>query len=197
MVGLSRPSALRVWMVACIAALGISACDSPPVKELEAAEAELAKARDADAEVFASEAFSEAETALTDARANVLRREYRSALSSALDAAQKSKEARGVAAVAKDAVRKRSDALVASARERIAQAASSGEAKGRKAAPTPECRNAVDRAQPLVETLASHAADGDWVAAREDVTATEGALDQIDKACAVPSRSKTATKPRR
>jgi hypothetical protein len=76
-------------------ALGLLAvgCEQPPTKEIAGAEAALAQAREAGADTFAPEQFREAQAALADAQRKVQASDYRGALSSALDAAEKSRAA--------------------------------------------------------------------------------------------------------
>ncbi len=69
------------------------ACDQPPTRELGAAESALRDARKEGADVFAAERFKEAEAALASARQKVDQKDYRGALSSAVDAAEKAKAA--------------------------------------------------------------------------------------------------------
>lgn len=73
--------------------LALAACDQPPTKEIAAAEAQLEQARQAGAERFAPERWREAEAALGAARAKVQQKDYRGALSSANDAAEKGRAA--------------------------------------------------------------------------------------------------------
>jgi len=78
----------------CVAlALLLCACDQPPTRELEAAEAALEEARRADAARFAPERFREAETALAEARQRLQSNDYRGALSSAMDTVDRSRGA--------------------------------------------------------------------------------------------------------
>lgn len=78
---------------AALLALLLSACDQPPTRELGAAESALADARKEGADVFAAERFKEAEATLASARQKVDQKDYRGALSSAVDAAEKAKAA--------------------------------------------------------------------------------------------------------
>lgn len=77
-------------LVLCLLA---AACEQPPSKEITAAEAALAQARKDKADVFAPEQFREAQAALADAQRKVQAKDYRGALSSALDTAEKSRTA--------------------------------------------------------------------------------------------------------
>ncbi len=74
-----------------IAALLSFACDQPPIKEIAAAEAELRKASAAAADVYVAERYAEADAALQDARRRVGEKDYRGALSSAMEAADRAR----------------------------------------------------------------------------------------------------------
>jgi hypothetical protein len=78
-----------------------AACSDPPVKEIGAAEAALAQARQAGADTFAPDRWKEAESALALARRKVQEKDYRGALSAASDSAEKSKVAVQAAEAAK------------------------------------------------------------------------------------------------
>lgn len=73
--------------------LAVVGCEQPPSKEVAAAEAAVAEARKTGAEQYAADRFKEAERALQEARAKVQAREYRAALSSATEAAEKARQA--------------------------------------------------------------------------------------------------------
>jgi hypothetical protein len=81
--------------------LALAACDQPPTKEIAAAEAQVEQARQAGAERFAPERWREAEAALGAARAKVQQKDYRGALSSANDAADKARGAVSAVAAAR------------------------------------------------------------------------------------------------
>lgn len=83
------------------AALLLVACDQPPVKEIAAAETALAQARKDDAERYAPDRLKEAEAAFAEAQRKVREKDYRGALSSATDAAEKGHNASQAAAAAK------------------------------------------------------------------------------------------------
>lgn len=83
------------------AVLLLSACDQPPAKEIGAAEAAVRKARAAGADVYVAERYAEAEAALLDARRRVGEKDYRGALSSATEAAEKARAAAQAASAAR------------------------------------------------------------------------------------------------
>ena len=80
-------------LAALASALLLSACDQPPAKEIAAAEAALALSRAAQADAYAPELWKAAELALSQARQKVEAKDYRGALSSAMDAGEKARSA--------------------------------------------------------------------------------------------------------
>lgn len=105
---------MRPWP-AILAVLCLSACSGPPLKEIAAAEARLAEAREAGAARFAPERLKEAEVALRTARQKIDAKDYRGALSAASDAADKSKEATQAAEVARTLARSAAETAQAQA----------------------------------------------------------------------------------
>jgi len=91
---------LRVLPVLACALL-LLACDQPPAKELAAAEAALAQARSAQADAYAPEQWKAAELALAQAQQKIEAKDYRGALSSAMDAGEKARSAAGAVASSK------------------------------------------------------------------------------------------------
>jgi len=85
--------------LAVAAALLLSSCEEPPNKELAAAEKQVEQARQAGAEQYAPARLHEAEAAMQDAHRKVGEKDYRGALSSASDAADKART-RGAAELA-------------------------------------------------------------------------------------------------
>jgi hypothetical protein len=79
----------------------LSACDQPPNREISAAEAALAQARKDLADAYAPEQWKAAEAALAQARQKVDAKDYRGALSSAMDAGEKARAASQAVASAK------------------------------------------------------------------------------------------------
>jgi len=84
-----------------IVLLSLAACEEPPVREIDLAQSALNRARDGGADRFAADRFKEAEAALATARQKLEAKDYRSALSAATDAGEKSKAALQAAEAAK------------------------------------------------------------------------------------------------
>jgi hypothetical protein len=81
-------------------------CTEPPQREIDQAQAAIEVAVSAGAERFASEALVSARTALMQSRDAVNQRDYRLALSHALDSREKAQNAARAAAEARTAFRK-------------------------------------------------------------------------------------------
>jgi hypothetical protein len=90
-----------------LTALGLSltSCDQPPSKEIAAAESSLSRAREEGADRYAPVGFQEAEKALEVARQRINEKDYRGALSSATEAADKARSASQQASAAKAVAR--------------------------------------------------------------------------------------------
>ena len=82
----------RLWVLLCTSFL-FAACSEPPQKEIDRAQGALDAARAAGAEHYATEPFNAATTALQQSREAVDQRDYRLALSRALDASERAQEA--------------------------------------------------------------------------------------------------------
>jgi hypothetical protein len=89
-----------------------AACSAPPQKELTRAAESIEAARTAGAEQYAAESFTAATAALRQAQEAVDQRDYRLALSRAVDANDRAQEAAKDAADAKAKARADSEAIV-------------------------------------------------------------------------------------
>ena len=91
-----RPSVL-LYTIACSVVLS-AACSEPPQKEINSAQAAIDAARTAGAELYAPESFAAATTALQQSHEAVAQRDYRLALTRAVDASDRAQEAARLAA---------------------------------------------------------------------------------------------------
>jgi hypothetical protein len=95
-----------IRLVAPLCALAVLvACEHPPDKEIAAAEAAIAQAKSSEAARYAPDRLKEAEDALSAARQKVQDKDYRGALSSAMEAAERSRAAAQAAGAAKTVAR--------------------------------------------------------------------------------------------
>jgi hypothetical protein len=91
-----RPSVLLCTIV-CPVVLS-AACSAPPQKEINSAQTAIDAARAAGAEQYAAESFAAATTALQQSHEAVAQRDYRLALSRAVDATDRAQDAARLAA---------------------------------------------------------------------------------------------------
>jgi hypothetical protein len=97
--------------ITCAVALTV-ACSAPPQKEIDRAQQAVDAARAAGAEQYAPESFAEATAALQQSHEAVNQRDYRLALSRAVDASDRAQEAARAAADNKAKARSQSEAAV-------------------------------------------------------------------------------------
>lgn len=116
----------RAAVVACLSLLLTSACAEPPNKEMGQAQGAIDTARAAGASTYAADEFAAAVGALEAAETAVTQRDYRLALSQALDsreraqaAAKQAVEARALARGAAERAVAEVSALVGRARTRL------------------------------------------------------------------------------
>lgn len=167
-------------------ALMSAGCESPPTRELAAAEAEVRRALEGDADVFAPKELDEAEDALQAARRQMARKEYRATLSAALDASQKARTALAATESAKRGFQTRAQGVLKSAEESLARATQIILPKSAAKPPRDlaECQTAFDRTRDFAETLSRHLSEADLVAVHEEIPVVKDAVERLDKACA-------------
>ncbi len=98
-----------------------AACSEPPQKELDRAQGAIDAARAAGAEQYAPEAFAAATTALSEAHEAVAQRDYRLALTRALDAGDRAQDAAKGAADGKARARSEAEAATNAAAATLAR----------------------------------------------------------------------------
>lgn len=106
---------MRRLSVLLAALLLTAACSEPPHKELNRAQGAIDAARAAGAEQYATEVYTAATTALQQAHDAVAQRDYRLALSRAIDAGERAQEAARQAADGKAAARSQAERALAAA----------------------------------------------------------------------------------
>ena len=106
-------SRLSVRLCTIMCAVGLlAACSEPPRKEIDQAQQAVDTARQAGAEQYAPEAFAAATSALQQAREAVDQRDYRLALSRAVDASERAQDAARAAADNKARARSQAEAAI-------------------------------------------------------------------------------------
>ena len=104
----------RVAVAICTLFL-LTACSAPPQKEIDRAQGAIDAARAAGAEQYAPEPFTAATTAMQETHEAVQQRDYRLALSRAIDANERALEAARQAANGKAKAQSEADAAIARA----------------------------------------------------------------------------------
>jgi hypothetical protein len=126
----------RLTVLLCTIALS-AACSEPPQKEIDRAQGAIDAARAAGAERYASDEFTNATTALQQAHEAVKQRDYRLALSRALDASERAQQSARQAADGKARVRSEAEALVTTTATAYQQLLSATKAAEAARAPAP------------------------------------------------------------
>jgi len=169
----------RVAVVAITACLLSAACSEPPQKEIDRAQGAIDAARAAGAEQYAPEPFTAALAAMQQTHDAVQQRDYRLALSRAVDANDRALEAARQAANGKARVRGDAEAAIARLATTIRQMderlkiAEASRVTGKDIERPRQLRTDADRA--LQEARAKVGA-GDYIAA---VAATKGIPERI------------------
>jgi hypothetical protein len=184
------------------ALLFCAGCSEPPQKEMSEAQGAIDAARAAGAEQYASDEFRAATAALKESQDAVQQRDYRLALSRAIDASQRAQEAakRGAEGMA----RARSDAQLAINTAAAAVQQLEARLKAAAAARVPardvaEPTKAAAQGQAVLQKARASVAAGDYPSATTAVkdvaaaiTAQIGAVDE-----AIAARASRATRRRR
>ncbi len=110
----------RLTLLVCTLAL-CAACSEPPQKELDQAQGAIDAARAAGAAEYAAEEFGAATAALAQAHDAVAQRDYRLALSRALDASERAQQSARLAADGKARARSDAERAIATATTSIQQ----------------------------------------------------------------------------
>lgn len=170
---------MRRVAVAICAFLLSAACSEPPQKEIDRAQGAIDAARAAGAEQYAPEPFTAATTAMRQTHEAVQQRDYRLALSRAIDANDRALEAARQAANGK--ARARSEAEMAIAHlattiRQIDERLKVAEASRLAAHDLEAARRLRADAQRALQEARTAVANGDYLAA---LAATKGMPDRI------------------
>jgi hypothetical protein len=164
----------RLTCVLAVAAC-LAACSEPPIKERQQAETALTAARAAEASTYAADELHAAESALVKYDEAVTQRDYRQALSAALDARDRAYEAAKTAAAQKAEARSQTDALALTL-ETLNKTANARLA-GRPTGPAADrLRTAARAASSALQESRTLAAKGDYLAAVRVLTPAVDAL---------------------
>lgn len=167
---------LRAVLVPCF--LFAVACSPPPQKEIDLAQGAIDAARAAGAEQYAAPEFAQATTALQQAHDAVEQRDYRLALTLAVDAHDRAQSAARAAADGKAKARSEADAAIARAAmalEQLQARVKTAEAAKLARRDLEPARRAVTAAETSLQKARAAVIDGNYPAARQAVeTIPEG-----------------------
>lgn len=184
---------------ALCAVLLTAACSEPPQKEIDLAQGALDAARAAGAEQYAPQSFEAATTAMRQTHEAVEQRDYRLALSRAIDAKERALEAATEAANGKARARSEADAAIAAvvtAQRQLEAALKSAETSRLPAKEAARARAAGTAAEAALQKARAAVERGDFLDATaatrgvsEGITREISALtDALQKAPARPAR---------
>ena len=146
-----RPSVMLSTIV-CSVVLS-TACSEPPQKEINTAQAAIDAARVAGAEQYAPESFAAATTALQQSHEAVAQRDYRLALTRAVDASDRAQEAARQAAEGKARARTEAETAISAANAALLQLEARLKAADAAHVPARELASARAVAKDAVTTL--------------------------------------------
>jgi Domain of unknown function (DUF4398) len=156
-------------------------CSEPPQKELDTAQGAIDAARAAGADQYASQAYTAAVTALQTANEAVEQRDYRLALSRAIDARERAHEAAKQAADGKARTRSEGEAAIAAAATTLQQlhlrlkAADAARVPARDLAPG---RAAARDAEAALQKARTAIAEGNYLEVRPALGATKEGISK-------------------
>jgi hypothetical protein len=162
--------ALRAVLVPFL--LVAAACSPPPQKEIDLAQGAIDAARAAGAEQYATSEFTQATTALQQAHDAVEQRDYRLALTLAVDAHDRAQTAARAAADGKAKARSEADAAIARAAmalEQLQARVKTAETAKLARRDLEPARRAVTAAEAALQEARAAVIEGDYPTARRAV----------------------------
>ncbi len=182
---------LPIAVIAIAATIG---CSEPPNKEMHQAQGAIDAARAAGAEQYARDEFDAARTALSRSEEAVRARDYRLALSHALDASERAQDAAREAANRKAAARSQAerallsaDAAVKRAQARLATLSAARPARRDLA----DIDHAIDVASQAVQESRAALAKEDYLGAAKALDGVEARLDAVLRGVRPPARPRS------
>jgi hypothetical protein len=163
-----------------------ASCSEPPQKEIDHAQGALDAARAAGAEQYAATELAEATSALQQSHDAVVQRDYRLALSRALDASQRAQESARQAADGQARARSEAELAVHASAEALRELETKlGEARG-SASELKAAQQTVVHAQRMLQNARSALAAGKFLDAHTavkdtvaEITAQISAIDEL------------------
>ena len=174
------------------------ACGAPPSKELHQAQGAIDAARAAGADDYAREDYDAAVTALARAEQAVSERDYRLALSQALDSRERAQAAAKLAASQKAQVRSEAERLLAQVTSIVAVAADRVAADGAKTptAAIATLEDAIASARTALDDAGKALASEDYLEARRRLEGVGVALNAAMQALPAPAPPRPARRTR-
>jgi len=170
----------RLLTALCLALFVTIGCGGePPDKEMQQAQGALDAARAAGADKYATEEFSAATLALTNAKEAVDQRDYRLALNHALDSRERAQNAAKMAADQKAATRSDAERLLAEVTTEIAVTSAklqSAESTHQAAALTAQLAAAIAAARQATDEAGKALASQDYLQAKAHL---DGVIDSL------------------
>jgi len=177
----------------------VAACSEPPQKELDRAQGGIDAARAAGAELYARDAFAAATAALQQAHDAVAQRDYRLALTRALDANDRAQEAARGAADGKAHARSEAERAInvaAAAMLRLkAKVTNESDRVGAKEAAA--ATQTVHDAEAVLQKARAALSVGDYISAKESVKGLDVTVNSQMQAFDLAVASKPAKPVRR
>jgi len=205
---------VRRLLVIGLLLLAATGCSEPPRKEIDQAQTAVDLARTAGADRFAAEEYTAATTGLQKARDAVAQRDYRQALSYAIDARQRAQNAIRQAGEARARAQRAIDKLITAVNARATELQTRLKTAETAHVPAKELRasrGAVADVQKGLQEARTEIGAGNYDKAGEILTAVRKKLDaavqdveriplrpaRTTRNTRVPGRAKPSTAPRR
>jgi Domain of unknown function (DUF4398) len=186
-------SRLVACLLFCLSPIAV-ACGAPPSKELHQAQGAIDAARAAGADTYAVEDYTAAVDARARAEEAVRQRDYRLALSLALDSRERAQSAAKVAASQKAQVRSEAERMLAEVTAAIAQASDRQKAGDRLPKDAAQAlTGAIGAARTAIDDAGKALASEDYLEARRRLQGVTQAL----RAAIPPATPAPASRPAR
>ena len=191
---------MRALPVLLVSLAVVAACSAPPQKEIDLAQGAIDAARAAGAGQFAPQEVAAASAALEQAHEAVAQRDYRLALTRALDAHDRALEAARAAAEGQVRARSETDAAIVTARaevQRLQRRLAAAETERLPKAEIQAARRTLTDAEAAVQKAGAAVGTADYAAARQAIDGLPGRIARQIEALDAAAAKKPARPPRR
>jgi hypothetical protein len=174
--------ALRKWipLIPIVVLAAVAGCSEPPQKEIDQAQAAIELARAGGAETYAAEEYAAAAAGLQKAHASVDERDYRQALSYAIDARQRAQNALRLAGDGKTKAQRTADAAVTGVSNRLNELQTRVQAAEKSRLPVKELRGlraAIADGRQALQEARTEIGAGNYAKVGETLAAVRKKLD--------------------